>query len=337
MTDDGSPTPRRVHPLRTRVHLLLSGGESRDPWARAIDWFLICLIIVSTALVVLESVAEIGGRYPEFFDLFEIFSVAIFTLEYLLRLWAAPEERAYRDPVRGRLRFALGPLPLIDLLAILPFYLGLLTGLDGSDARVLRIFRLFKLARYSNAMTMILNVLRREAEVIGATLAVLGGILVIAASLMYTFEHRAQPEVFTDIPTTFWWAIATLTTVGYGDMVPITLGGRIMGGITAVIGIGLIALPAGVLASGFLDELQRRREAYTDSVEHALADGVISPAERRMLNRLRDQLDLDPEVAARLIERAILARDVVCPHCGNPVLDEGTGLHNHGASGTGKA
>ena len=319
-----SPGKIRFLRLRARTHALLSGGESHEPWARAIEWGLIGLIILNIAAIVLESVPAIGGRFPAAFQYLDIISVLVFTLEYGLRLWSAPEADSgtSRSVLTGRIRFALTPLAIIDLLAIIPFYVGLLIGLDGSEARVLRIFRLFKLARYSSALTMIIKVLCREAEAICATLFVLAGVMVVMASLIYVAEHDAQPTVFPDIPSAFWWAITTLTTVGYGDMVPVTLAGRILGGMTAVVGVGVIALPAGVLASGFLHELQQRREVYVDKVQHAMADGVITPSEWLILNRLRDELEIDPEQAARLIERAIEMHNLTCPHCGHRIMEE---------------
>ncbi|HTH16810.1 MAG TPA: ion transporter, partial [Magnetospirillum sp.] len=252
-----------------------------------------------------------------YFHAFDKVSVAVFSVEYLLRLWTAVEleDSRFRHPLWGRLRWAVSPMAIIDLLSVLPFYLGMFVEVDLRAIRVLRVLRVFKLGRYSMAMNVMSAVARQEARAIGAVLFVLMVVLIFTSSLMYLFEHRAQPHVFQDIPTSMWWAVVTLTTLGYGDMVPITSLGRLLGGLTAVLGVGMIALPAGVLASGFSEQMRIRREEYREAVERVLEDGTMTRHERRLLEETRLRLGLSEEEAALVLEQAV-KHPHACPHCG---------------------
>ena len=194
--------------------------------------------------------------------------MAIFSVEYAARLWSAVEEDGYERPVTDRLRYALRFLILIDLLAILPFYLAALrVGLDLRFLRALRLvrlFRLIKLARYSDALDKFLEVLRERKEKLAVAVAANLMLLIVASSAMYMVEHRAQPDVFPSIPETMWWGVITLTTVGYGDVVPITPLGQLVGAMVAVLGFGMFALPAALIATGF---------AAATGVDDASGDG----------------------------------------------------------------
>jgi voltage-gated potassium channel len=298
---------------------MLGGEGHEDARVKAIDGFLIVLVALNVIAVVLESVENLSLVHGPIFHAFDTASVAVFSVEYLLRLWSAvdlPEAR-YRHPLWGRLRWMVSPMAVIDLLAVLPFYLGIVVEIDLRVLRVLRVMRVFKLSRYSMAINVMVAVARQESRAIGATLFLMMVVLVLSASLMYLAEHHAQPHVFSDIPTSMWWAVVTLTTLGYGDMVPITLLGRIVGGMTAVLGIGMIALPAGVLASGFSEQMRIRREEYREEVEKALEDGRITTRERRLLDEARIRLGLSDEEAAQVLEGAVRGHGT-CPHCGKP-------------------
>lgn len=242
-----------------------AGTLRRDDFvARCVDVGLIVLILANGVAVVLESVPSIGRDYRTFFALFERFSILVFTVEYVARLWSIVEldNPRYKHPLWGRLRYATTPLALIDLLAIVPFYLSFLLPIDLRVLRVLRLVRMFKLTRYSAAMNLLLAALRQELSAIAAVLFVLLLLLVIASSLAYLAEHEVQPQAFGTIPHAMWWAIVTLTTVGYGDVVPITPWGKVVGGLIGIIGIGMVALPAGLLASGFSEQLHQRRREF---------------------------------------------------------------------------
>ncbi len=294
------------------------GGEGHDdPWVKLVDFLLIALIVLNVVAVVLESIEDLSYAHGLVFHVFDLASVAIFSIEYLLRVWTAPESEdpRFHHPLWGRLRFLVSPMAIIDLLAVLPFYLGMFVEMDLRAIRVLRVLRVFKLGRYSMAISVMVAVARQEARAIGAVLFVMMVIIVLSSSLMYLFEHRIQPHVFKDIPTAMWWSVVTLTTLGYGDMVPITPLGRMLGGMTAILGVGMIALPAGVLASGFSEQMRVRREEYREAVEKALEDGAIDRKERKVLEETRRALQLSEEEAALVLEQAAKGNHA-CPHCG---------------------
>ncbi len=245
--------------IQARVHELLEVGQRGDRFDKAIDYLIISLIVVNTAAQILETVDSVYNAVPWFFPLLEMASMVIFTIEYVLRIWSCTTESRYSHPLFGRLRFAFTPLLIIDFLALLPFYLPFL-GLD--DLRTLRALRLLawaaRLGRYFEGIRTLGKVLQGKALELMTVVIVLAVMLVLASSMMYYAEHRAQPEDFASIPEAMWWSIITLTTVGYGDVSPVTPMGKLMAGIIAVMGIGMFALPAGILGSGFLDEIQKR-------------------------------------------------------------------------------
>jgi len=210
----------------------------------------------------LETVSSLASQNMGLFDAFEVFSVSVFTVEYLVRLWACTSDDRFGHPLKGRLRFAATPLALVDLLAILPFFLPMLIPLDLRFLRALRLFRLFrllKMARYSQALRILGGTVRHKKEELLIAVFVILILLVIASTLMYSAENDAQPEAFSSIPATMWWGVATLTTVGYGDIYPVTVVGRFLVAIIAILGIGMFALPAGILGSGFIEEIQKTR------------------------------------------------------------------------------
>lgn len=254
--------------LKHRTYEILENGREKDIIGRIFQIFLITLIILNVLAVVLESVQSLVLQYYEFFLLFEAFSIAVFSIEYILRLWACTENPAYAHPVRGRIRYALTPLAIIDLLAVLPFFLPFLIPVDLRFLRILRVLRIFralKLVRYSDAFSFLSRALQREKYLIVVILLILVVIFLIASTLMYYVEYEAQPEVFSSIPHAMWWAAVTLTTVGYGDIYPVTVLGKALGAIIAVIGIGFFALPAGVIAAGLIEEIKIRERTGEDS------------------------------------------------------------------------
>ncbi|MDD4254140.1 MAG: ion transporter [Methanofollis sp.] len=246
--------------LRDRVYNILESTPAGGIAGSVFGFFIAALILFNVAAVILATDEPLYLAFQPAFDLFEVFSVAVFSVEYLLRLWTAPCNPAFRG-IGGRARFVATPMAVIDLLAVLPFYLPMVLPLDlrvMRMLRILRIFRLLKLYRYSDALKTLGRVLSAEREaliVVGFVLVIL---LVITSTLMYFVEHDAQPDAFSSIPMAMWWAVATLTTVGYGDVYPITLLGRFLGGCIAILGIGMFALPAGILASAFGDEIRNR-------------------------------------------------------------------------------
>ena len=248
--------------IRTRAFEILEKATPGDIPSRAFDIFIITLISLNIIAVILETVEALAAKYTLLFRGFEIFSVAIFTVEYVLRVWSCTADKKFHAPIAGRLRFAVTALALVDLMAILPFYLPVLLPLDLRfirAVRLLRLFRIFKVGRYSESMMILGNILRKKKEEFLITFFVVLVLLIIASSLMYFVENKAQPEVFASIPSAMWWGVTTLTTVGYGDMCPITVIGKLLGTVIALLGIGMFALPTGILGAGFVEEMQSRR------------------------------------------------------------------------------
>ncbi len=219
-----------------------------------IDTAILILIVLNVLAVMLETVDPLHEAYGREFYGFELLSVVVFSIEYLGRLWAATELPEYAHPVWGRLRFAASPYMIVDLLAIVPFFFGAIVDLRFLRAiRLVRFLRLFKLARYDDSMVLFTDVIRRKRSDLVVTFSATGLLLLLASSVMYFIENEAQPEAFPSIPETLWWGVITLTTVGYGDVHPVTPLGQLFGAVVAVLGIGLFALPASILASGFIE------------------------------------------------------------------------------------
>ena len=246
--------------LRRGAFLMLEGiGRNEGP-GRVIDAFLVVLIVTNVAAVILETVESLSIAFGPIFFGFELFSVAVFTLEYFVRLWVCVEERTdiQTMPWTTRIKYVLTPYALIDLFAILPFYLSIFVAVDLRFLRLFRLFRILKLTRYSPALQTFAAVIRNERRSIVAALLVMLIMLIAASSLIFLAERNAQPEKFASIPDAMWWAIATLTTVGYGDVTPVTALGKLLGGVVMLTGIALFVLWTGIFASSFAAELRKR-------------------------------------------------------------------------------
>jgi len=196
---------------------------------------------------------------------------------------------------KARRKFAFSFMALIDLFAILPFYLPMILPIDLRFLRMVRITRLMrvlKINRYSKALTTIFRVISRKKEELLATVFVMGFVIMISATLMYYFENEIQPEVFPNIVSSLWWAIATLTTVGYGDVYPVTFIGKVLASVIAVSGIGLVALPTGIISSGFVDELGKKPEDI--ECPHCMLSDELLPVQTtnyfRLVIRLNNKL-----------------------------------------------
>ncbi len=324
--------------LRRSVHLALETARDGDALSKAIDIFLVSLITVSIVAVVLESIPAIELRYFDLFYWIEVFTVSVFTVEYILRVWTSVESPHYSlgqlGGLRNRLRFISSPYAIIDFLAILPFYLvmfGIFGGVDMRFLRAIRLLRILKLTRYSSAFDMLMTCCRENMRSLGAAFFVLLTVMLLAASGMYFFERETQPVAFGSIPAAMWWAFATLTTVGYGDVTPITVGGKVFGALITVVGIGMVALPTGILASGYAQEIELRSDRYKARAEEALDDGILTELEKTDLESFRKDLGLGKHAASQILDTRMVKRALshdplgkACPHCG-AAIDEDSG------------
>ncbi|MDQ2818832.1 MAG: ion transporter [Pseudomonadota bacterium] len=221
-------------------------------FARPVSFFLAAMIVINCLALSLETVAAIYAGHAEFFQMLEVVSTGIFAVEYALRVWTCVEEPRYAAPVTGRLRYIVSPLALLDLLAILAFFAPL-------DLRFLRIFRLSRLFRvlhlevFNRSMQAIFEAVGRRRHLLYVSVAIMATAVYCTAVLLYAVEHAAQPDKFSSIPATLWWAVVTLTTIGYGDMAPITPLGKVLTSVIAIFGIGIFALPTAILTAAILD------------------------------------------------------------------------------------
>jgi voltage-gated potassium channel len=254
--------------FRQAAYTVLEEGQMETPGSRIVEGLLVCLIIANVAAVALETVPFIAHRYQGFFRAFENLSIAAYTIEYVTRVWCSIEDPriAARGPVQGRLTFALRPLMIVDFLAFAPSYLAFLLPVDLRVLRIFRLLRLVKLARYSQALPALLAVLYAQRSALFASFILTLCAMCASGELMYIAEGGVQPRVFGTMPDAMYWAVTTLTTVGYGDKVPITPIGKFIAGVTEVTGLLLFALPIGILANGFVSDLHRRQFAITWSM-----------------------------------------------------------------------
>jgi voltage-gated potassium channel len=254
--------------LKKRAYEILEKGHADDSWSRRVDIFIIILIVLNILAVILESVKWLKSEYGVLFNYIEIFSIIIFSIEYLIRIWSITEKEAYSAPIKGRLKYLFSFYSIVDLLAVVPAYIPLLAVVDSRvvrGIRILRLFRILKLSRYNKAFSHIRRVIYNAKEELVISLFAVLTLLVISSSLMYFIENEVQPEAFSSIPATMWWGVATLTTVGYGDVYPITGFGKLMAGIMAILGVGLFALPAGILANGFGTTIEKSNQELLES------------------------------------------------------------------------
>jgi voltage-gated potassium channel len=250
--------------IKRRFYEILEVASPGDKPSRIFDIFIISLIFLNVVAIILETIEKLSLQFSAFFRIFEIFSVIIFTIEYVSRVWSSTENPKHKKPIAGRVRFILTPLALVDLFAILPFYLPMFIPFDLRflrAIRLIRIFRLFKMGRYSESMKLFGKVFKAKKEELFIAVFAVFILLTISSSLLYYVEHDAQPQAFSSIPSAMWWGVATLATVGYGDVYPITPLGKFFGAIISLLGIGMFALPAGILSAGFVEEIRKRRES----------------------------------------------------------------------------
>jgi len=265
------------HKTKQKVHGLLHPEIVGDKhWDKVINVFIITLIILNVIAVILETIKPLHEKYKDFFYYFDLVSVIIFTIEYVLRVWSSNHEEKYKHSVWGRLKYMVSPGALIDLIAIVPFFLHLMFGL-GIDLRevrmlrLLRVLRLFRLTAYTRSAHMIANVFKKRKNELALSFILAIFLIIIASCIIYFAEHLYPTEEeskFQSIPETLWWAVVTLTTTGYGDIVPLTNIGKAMASIIMLTGVAFFAIPAGILSAGFLEEFRKNRIIKTHKCPH---------------------------------------------------------------------
>ena len=254
--------------LRRRLYEILEHGGVGDRTGRLVGRLIVVLIIVNLTAMTLDSVPALQARYESLFFAIEIASLVVFTVEYALRVWVAVEHAQFRhlSARRARWSYISSPLGVVDLLAVLPFWFAFVVPVDLRALLVFRIVRFLKLARYSPAMRSLLDAIYRERRALFGCFVILFGAMLFAADIMYLVERHVQPDKLGTIPDAMWWAIVTLGTVGYGDVVPVTTLGRIVATATIFVGLIMVALPIGIIATAFAEEIHRRDFVVTWSM-----------------------------------------------------------------------
>jgi len=281
--------------FQTRLQEVFYRDRANDRLRIAIDSFIMILVAVNIIAIIAESIAPIHQAYASYFHQLEVFSVIVFTLEYMLRIWASPsgEKSAYIFSFHG----------IVDFVATVPFYLQVLfPGLDLRFLRVLRMLRILKFSHYNTALEDLSHAIYHERDTFISAMYIFFIGLLMTSAAMYFVEHNVQPDKFGSIPDAMWWSIITLTTVGYGDVSPVTAIGKIIGAITALMGVCSVALLTGIIANAFAKLVDRRKSEFEAAVADAIADGVLTVEEHDELERLRLRYGLTPEQAESVFQ-----------------------------------
>jgi len=292
--------------LQAHVLRVLEPATIGDKLSRFCDYALSILVILNLVAVTLESVPELEKRYKEAFYFFEVFSVIVFTCEYLARIWSAPARRPIAEKnhaSRSRISYIKSFYGIIDFVSIMPFYLqAFFPGLDLRVLRTLRLMRILKLNNYNSALEDLFGAIMEEKRSFLTTLYIFVVAFVMSSSLIYFAEHKVQPEDFRSIPDAMYWAIITLTTVGYGDVSPVTVMGKCIAAFTAIFGVTVVALLTGIIANSFNAQMDRRKIIFEDQVRTALLDGILDQEEEMTLDELRKKFGMSKKQADALIE-----------------------------------
>ena len=291
--------------IQKRVYEILGQAQNGDKVSSYVDRFLTILIITNVLAVSLESVETIGSAFRQEFAAFEIFSIIVFGTEYILRLWSAvaKEDSAHKTPFGKRIEYILSFNGLVDLAALLPSLISMFVGsADLRWIRVVRILRLLKMSNYSTALEDLGSAIYEERQSFLAALYLFTLALFIASALMYVLEHQAQPEAFASIPESMWWALITLTTVGYGDVSPVTTLGKMVGALTALIGVCTVALLTGIIASAFTSQIEKRKALMEAEIAAAFSDGIITDNEMQKIEEMRRRFNMNEAHVAAIIE-----------------------------------
>jgi len=302
----------RGQPARKQLYALLHPTPTSGNLQAYIDNFLMFMVLLSVVMIVLESVVSLELKFGREFFILDILAVSVFTLEYIIRIYIVPEDPEYASMRAGRLRFVISYSAMIDLIAIAPFFLAPFVGhlVDLRFMRIFRLVRILKLTRYTSSLGTLRKVFVREAPILGAAGFLMLLLVMLAASLGYLFEHAAQPDKFENIPQSIYWAVVTLASVGYGDITPVTPMGRLMTIVMAIVGLGIFALPAGVLSAAFSDQLHLDRERLNRMVDDALNDDILTDEEMVMITAEAKRLHLQGDEVDHLIKNGNRKRGV---------------------------
>jgi voltage-gated potassium channel len=279
---------------------ILDKGDVDDKPSLWCDRLITLVILLSVTEIILESVDSIGSVYGAQLAMFETFSIAFFTLEFLLRLWSNGSRHSDSD-WKGRKDYIFSFHGLVDIISILPFYLqAIFPGADLRVLRLLRLTRLLKLSHYSTAIEDLASAIYAERRSFGAVVYLLSIAIVASSTLMYYAEAAVQPEKLASIPHAIYWSVITLTTVGYGDISPITPVGKAIAIVTAFLGIATLAIFSGIVATSFANQLARKKVLYEQQLRDALSDGFVEEREKQLLTKLQSEFGLSDEVVAEI-------------------------------------
>ena len=295
----------KLETIRSRTFELLNPATFGDQTSRLWDQFFSFLILLNVIAVTLESVDTIHKKYDQIFYYFELFSILIFTLEYALRVWVAPlkYENGSIASYSARIKYVFSLNGIIDLLSIIPFYLQfILPGLDLRILRTLRLLRILKLSTYNSALSDLIEAIREERRSFIAAGYIFVVMFIIASSLIYFAEHQKHPTHFNSIPDSMYWALITLTTVGYGDVTPVTALGKLISVISAMGGVIVVALLTGIIASSFSLQMERRKAEFEDEIRDALKDGILDEFEVKHIENLRKHFGISRRKTESLIK-----------------------------------
>lgn len=297
--------------FQRRALEVLEQGQKGDALSRFCDSLIALLVVFNILAVTLESVSDYSEKFGTQFYVFEFFSVLIFSIEYAMRLWTSAAKQNQSEKILGsyRLGYMLSFSGLIDLVSILPFYLqALFPGLDLRVLRTLRLLRIFKLSNYNTAIEDLFSAVYEERKSFIAALYLFVIAFVLTSSLIYYAENEVQPAKFASIPDAMYWSLITLTTVGYGDVSPVTWVGKIISVATALMGVSVVALLTGILANAFSNQIARRKLIFEDQIREALEDGVVDALEVRSLEQLRKDFGLSKQQADALMRHVQLEK-----------------------------
>ena len=302
------------HRVQKRLYEVLEPAVYGDKTSRNSDLFFTALVVINVISVTLESVPALYENYQDLFRTLEIVSVIIFTIEYFGRLWSAPSQDTTNQSLSNNLKYRISYVfsfnGLVDLISILPFYLqSIFPYLDLRILRTLRLLRILKLSYYNSAFKDLFEAIFEERKSFYAASYLFIVVLIVSSSLIYFAEHKVHPTGFQSIPGSMYWALITLTTVGYGDITPVTGIGQFIAMLSAVFGVVVVALITGIVASSFNSQMERRKIIFEDQVRQALLDGVLDQNEKDALESLRKRFGMSKRRAEELINQLEVERN----------------------------